>query len=411
MAAEQRSLRWLLGRLALQNLGRRKARSLFLMAAVAIGTGVIFTGAALMRSIDASMALGFTRMGADLIVVPDGALANITAALLTVEPTDLVLDADALAKARLDSVGRYAPQKILRVAHSGIGDHHEAVDFVGFDPQRDFTIQPWLAEKINRSLQADDVILGASRAAPLGSQVLIFGKPHIVYGRLARTGVGIHERGVFMPLASFDAMARRIPAGDGVPPAVLAPDKVAGFVVELAPGATMLQARFAVLSTLKGVKVVTGDSSLSGIRQGLAALLNGILALMVLLFASLALMVSVLFSAIVTERRVELGLLKAIGTQRSQMIGMMVIEAVMATGLGGLLGVIVGALIMRFHEHSLVFYLDKIGIPFVWLDAPRMIVFGLGAVLLACAIGALGVFYPAWRASRRDPYDLVRGEG
>jgi putative ABC transport system permease protein len=411
MAAEQRPLRWLLGRLALQNLGRRKARSLLLMAAVAIGTGVIFTGATLMRSIDASMALGFTRMGADLLIVPDGALTNITAALLTVEPTDLVLDADALAKARLDSIGRHAPQKILRVAHSGIGDHHEAVDLVGFDPPRDFTIQPWLAERINRSLQVDDVILGASRIGVLGSQVLIFGKPHTVYGRLARTGVGIHERGVFMPLPAFEAMARRLPGGNGTPPAVAAPDKVTGFLAELAPGATTLQARFAILSTLEGVKVVTGDSSLSGIRQGLAALLDGILALMVLLFASLALMVSVLFSAIVTERRVELGLLKAIGTQRSQMIGMMIIEAVIATGLGGLMGVVIGALIMRFYEHSLVYYLERIGVPFVWLDMPRMIAFAAGAVLLACVIGALGVLYPAWRASRRDPYDLVRGEG
>src|SRR5262245_49788803 len=411
MAADRRAIRWLLGRLALQNLGRRKARSLLLMAAVAIGTGVIFTGAALMRSIDVSMALGLTRMGADLMVVPEGALTNITAALLTVEPTDLVLDADALAKAKLDSVGRYAPQKILRAQHSGIGDHHEAVDFVGFDPDRDFTIQPWLAERINRPLQADDVILGASRAAPLGSQVLIFGKPHIVYGRLAPTGVGIHERGVFMSLAAFDAMARAMPVGDGMPPAVAAPSKVTGFLAELGPGATTLQARFAILSTLKGVKVVTGDSALSGIRKGLSALLNGMLALMVLLFVGLALMVSVLFSAIVTERRVELGLLKAIGTQRSQMIGMMIIEAVIATGLGGLLGVIVGGLIMRFYEHSLVYYLERIGIPFVWLDGPRLLAFAVAAILLACVIGALGVLYPAWRASRRDPYDLVRGEG
>jgi putative ABC transport system permease protein len=66
------------------------------MAAVAIGTGVIFTGSALMRSIDVSMALGLTRLGADLIVVPDGALTNITASLLTVEPTDLVLDAEEI---------------------------------------------------------------------------------------------------------------------------------------------------------------------------------------------------------------------------------------------------------------------------------------------------------------------------
>src|SRR5215475_7459345 len=410
MAVERRALRWLLGRLALQNLGRRKARSLLLMAAVAIGTGVIFTGAALMRSIDVSMTLGLTRMGADLMVVPDGALTNITAALLTVEPTDLTLDADALAKARLDSVARYAPQKILRVQHSGIGDHHEAVDFVGFDPNRDLTIQPWLAEKINRPLQADDVILGAGRAAPLGSQVLIFGKPHIVYGRLARTGVGIHERGVFLPLAAFDAMARQIPGGEGAP-AVAAPGKVTGFLVQLAPDATTLQARFSILSSLKGVKVVTGDSTLSGIRQGLSALLNGLLALMVLLFASLALMVSVLFSAIGTERRIELGLLKAIGTQRSQMIGMMVIEAVIATGLGGVLGVIVGGLIMRFYEHSLIYYLERIGIPFIWLDGPRLAAFAGASILLACVIGALGVLYPAWRASRRDPYDLVRGEG
>jgi putative ABC transport system permease protein len=398
----------LLARLALQNLGRRKARSLLLMAAVAIGTGVIFTGAALMRSIDVSMTLGLTRMGADLMVVPDGALTNITAALLTVEPTDLTLDANVLAKASLDSVARYAPQKILRVQHSGIGEHHEAIDFVGFDPARDLTIQPWLAERINRPLQADDVILGAGRAAPLGSQVLIFGKPYVVYGRLARTGVGIHERGVFLPLAAFDAMAKGLPDGA---PAIAAPDKVTGFLVQLTPGATPLQARFAMLSSLKGVKVVSGDSSLSGIRQGLSALLNGLLALMVLLFVALALMVSVLFSAIVTERRVELGLLKAIGTQRTQMIGMMVIEAVIATGLGGALGVIIGGLIMRFYEHSLIYYLEQIGIPFIWLDGPRLAGFAAASVLLACMIGALGVFYPAWRASRRDPYDLVRGEG
>src|SRR5215468_3093708 len=107
MAAEPRALRWLLGRLAMQNLGRRKARSLLLMAAVAIGTGVIFTGTVLMRSIDVSMALGLTRMGADLMVVPDHALTNITAALLTVEPTELTLDADALAKARLVSIAHY----------------------------------------------------------------------------------------------------------------------------------------------------------------------------------------------------------------------------------------------------------------------------------------------------------------
>src|SRR6267154_1905190 len=369
MAGEIRGVRWLLMSLALQNLGRRKARSLLLIAAVAIGSAVVFTGATLMQSIDRSMAMGFTRMGADMMVVPEGALTNITAALLVVEPTDLVLDADAFANAGLASVGRVAPQKIVRVEHSGIGSHHDSVDLIGFDPARDFTIQPWLAERINRGLQAGDVILGAERDAPLGSQLLIFGKPHIVYGRLGRTGVGTHERGVFMAFATLEALAGVIhgpmSGGGGAPPAALAPGKVTGFLVELAPGATALQARFAILSSLKGVKVVAGDTTMSGIRQGLAALLDG----------------------------------------------MLVTEAVLATGVGGLVGVVLGVLMMRLFERSLVYYLEKVGVPFIWVDTPRTIAFAAGAIVLASIIGALGVLYPAWRASRRDAYDLVRSEG
>jgi putative ABC transport system permease protein len=415
MAGEIRGVRWLLISLALQNLGRRKARSLLLIASVAIGSAVVFTGATLMQSIDRSMSVGFTRMGADMMVVPEGALTNITAALLVVEPTELVLDADALAKANLASVGRYAAQKIVRVEHSGIGSHHESVDLIGFDPARDFTIQPWLVERINRGLQPGDVILGAERDAPLGSQLLIFGKPHTVYGRLGRTGVGTHERGVFMLFATLEALAAvihgPIGGGGGAPPAALAPGKVTGFLVELAPGATALQARFAILSALSGAKVVAGDTTLSGIRQGLAALLDGILALMALMFVSTALMVSVLFSAIVTERKGELGLLKAIGARRGQVIGMMVTEAVLATGVGGLVGVALGVLMLRLFERSLVYYLEKLGVPFVWLDTPRTIAFAVGAIVLASVIGALGVLYPAWRASRRDAYDLVRSEG
>jgi putative ABC transport system permease protein len=400
-------MRWLLLSLALQNLGRRKARSLLLIAAVALGSGVVFTGAVLMQSIDRSMAVGFTRLGADMMVVPEGALTNITASLLVVEPTELVLDVDVLAKARLTSLGRIAAQKIVRVEHSGIGSHHDSADLIGFEPAHDFTVQPWLAEKLNRPLQGGDVILGAARDGVLGSQLLIFGKPHVVYGRLGRTGVGTHERGVFMSFATLDALAEAI-GGHGTKPAVLAPGKVSGFLAELAPGATPLQARFAILSNVKGVKVVAGDTTLSGIRQGLAALLDGILALMVLMFTSMALMVSVLFSAIVTERRAELGLLKAIGARRGQVLGVMVTEAVLATGIGGILGVVLGILVMRLFERSLVYYLENVGVPFLWVDLPRTIAFAVAAIVLATAIGVAGVLYPAWRASRRDAYDLVR---
>ena len=403
-------IRFLLGNLALQNLGRRKSRTLLLLAAVAVCSGAIFTGAVLMRSIETSMAVGFTRLGADMLVIPAGTLTNITAALLTAEPTDLTLDASELPRLeRLKGVRRAAPQLIFRTDASGYGGG-ELIDLIAFDPDRDITVQPWLEQHLDRPLREGDVIVGGRRAEPLGSELLLFGRPLTAYGKLGKTAVGTHERGLFITFATLDELRdimRQI-CGTKAP---LEPNKLSGVLLELAPGATTQQVRFAALANFPDIKVVAGESMLTSIRQGLAALLNGVLGLMVIMFVSTALMVSVLFSAIITERRRELGLLKAIGARSGQIIGMLLTEAALATALGGVMGCVLGVLLMRVYEHSLVYYLDRMGIPFVWLNAATTALIAFGCIALASLIGIAGALYPAWRASRQEPYDLIRSEG
>jgi putative ABC transport system permease protein len=404
------NIRFLLGSLALQNLGRRKARTLLLLAAVAVCSGAIFTGAVLMRSIETSMAVGFTRLGADMLVIPAGTLTNITAALLTAEPTDLTLDASELPRLeRLKGVRKAAPQLIFRTDASGYG-RGELIDLIAFDPRRDITVQPWLEQHLDRPLREGDVIVGGRREEPLGSELLLFGRPLTVYGKLGKTAVGTHERGLFITFATLDELRdimRQI-CGTKAP---LEPNKLSGVLLELAPGATTQQVRFAALANFPDIKVVAGESMLTSIRQGLAALLNGVLGLMVIMFVSTALMVSVLFSAIITERRRELGLLKAIGARSGQIIGMLLTEAALATALGGVMGCVLGVLLMRIYEHSLVYYLDRMGIPFVWLNTTTTGLIALACILLASLIGIAGALYPAWRASRQEPYDLIRSEG
>jgi putative ABC transport system permease protein len=401
----------LLGSLALQNLGRRKARTLLLLAAVAVCSGAIFTGAVLMRSIETSMAVGFTRLGADMLVIPSGTLTNITAALLTAEPTDLTLDTSVLPRLeRLKGVRKAAPQLIFRTDASGYGRGGELIDLIAFDPERDITVQPWLEQHLDRPLRPGDVIMGGRREEPIGSELLLFGRPLTVYGKLGKTAVGTHERGLFITFATLNELrdVMRQVCGTKAP---LEPDKLSGVLLELAPGATTQQVRFAALANFPGIKIVSGESMLTSIRQGLAALLNGVLGLMVIMFVSTALMVSVLFSAILTERRRELGLLKAIGARRGQIIGVLLTEAALATALGGLMGCVLGVLLMRIYEHSLVYYLDRMGIPFVWLNTATTGLIALACILLASLIGVAGALYPAWRASRREPYDLIRSEG
>lgn len=400
--------RRLIARLALQNLGRRRARTGLLLAAVAVSTAVAFAGAVVMRSIETSMEVGFSRLGADLMVVAADALTNITVALLTVEPTDSTVPADLLATGAVPGIGRAAPQRVFRTTRSGIGAGGESVDLIGFDPARDFTVQPWLAERLPRPMGPGDVIVGAARNLPPGSELVIFGTPFRVYGRLAPTGAGTHERGIFMDAARLVGLAPAVRDRTGAVPPMLHPDRVTGFLVELAPGAGELQTRFALLSRLTGIKVVTGASLLTGIRQGLTALLGGAVALLGLMFLSMAAMVSVLFSAIVSERRAELGLLKAIGARRGQIAGLTVLEAAMATGAGGLMGVLVGALLLRLFERALVFHLTEMGIPFLWLDRGGMALAAGACVAAAVLVGVAGALVPALRASRQEPYDLIR---
>src|SRR5262245_30686676 len=197
-------VRFLLGRLALQNLGRRKVRTLLLLAAVTVCTGAVFSGEILMRSIENSMAVGFTRLGADMLVVPAGTLTNITAALLTAEPTDLTLDDSVLGRLEaLKGVWKAAPQLIFRTDASGYRRGGDIVDLIAFDPGRDITVQPWLEQRLDRPVRQGDVILGGQREETLGSELLLFGRPLTVYGKLGKTAVGTHERGLFITFATL----------------------------------------------------------------------------------------------------------------------------------------------------------------------------------------------------------------
>jgi hypothetical protein len=112
--AGHRRDRWLLVRVAAQNIGQSRLRAIFLGLAVMLGVGVGFSSFVAGWALHAGITLSFARMGADLVVVPHAVLVNITSNLLTVQPTDETLDA-ALANTlgALPGVARVAPQRLV----------------------------------------------------------------------------------------------------------------------------------------------------------------------------------------------------------------------------------------------------------------------------------------------------------
>jgi putative ABC transport system permease protein len=180
-------------------------------------------------------------------------------------------------------------------------------------------------------------------------------------------------------------------------------------LILLADGTTPERVRFAVAQK-PGVKVVSGGSLFTSIRQGASALSGGVIILALAFPISSLLLVALLFSAIIAERSRELGLLIALGSRGQSVVRMVLAEAVITTGLGGLLGVGFGSALLLAFRRSLGYRLEVLQVSFVWPTMGTTALIAACCVLSAAAIGLLGAAVPAWRAGRRDPYDLIRRE-
>jgi putative ABC transport system permease protein len=100
----------------------------------------------------------------------------------------------------------------------------------------------------------------------------------------------------------------------------------------------------------------------------------------------------------VTERTKEIGLRKAVGATRGNILSQFLIEAVVLTGIGGFIGLVIGELasILMNRYSPLPAFVPAwaIGVG-VGISATVGIVFGL---------------WPAWKAARLDPIESLRYE-
>jgi putative ABC transport system permease protein len=149
--------------------------------------------------------------------------------------------------------------------------------------------------------------------------------------------------------------------------------------------------------------------NLSGILESAKAI-SAALTIILLLVAFIALVISGIgimniMLVTVTERTREIGIRKAVGATRSQILGQFLMEAVIISGSGALIGIVIagGVPLVAQILINLLPVPEKIQIPLSWISV-------LVALIVSCLTGVVFGYLPANRAANLQPTESLRYE-
>lgn len=394
---------------AFKTLVSHKMRSLLTMLGIVIGTGALVAVMSLIAGLNTTVAAQFQSVGTDIISVGKYPWVQIGENEDYARRKDLTIE-DAEAVGRLPSIGLMAPnvhtrrtisfgsQSLRFTLVSGTTPEYETIDNFAVEAGRFIT-------DLDVERHRQSAVIGADVAAelfelrdPIGRDIRIGGNRFHVVGVLEEKGdiLGSSlDDLVIIPISSFEKAfgSRRSVVIDAQPADGVGMDRAIEDIRQL------LRVRRRVpRHEPDDFAINTQDDLVSSYQQLTGVLyfaMTGIVAL-ALLVGGIGVMNVMLVS--VAERTREIGVRKAIGARRGDIVAQFLVESIVLTLLGGLVGILAGG--------GLGEAVGKLT-PLPAAVTPAAVGLATG---FALATGLVFGVYPATRAGRMNPIEALRYE-
>jgi len=390
--------------LSIKNLRRKFPRTLILLLAVTVVAGTLFSATIFATGMKNALKIGTYRLGADVLVVPEGSEVQARTALLTGEPTTFYMSRDILDKVKqVEGVKRASPQLFIKPTQFTCCYNVE-VFLIAFDPKTDFTIKPWIDKHLDRPLKVNEIIVGRDIPVVPGDTIPFYGSAFDVVAKMEPTGMNFFDRSAFMTMEAAYLMAEHSPERAMVP-LKIPRDRISAVLVQVKEGMDPERVAIRIEHDVPGVKAIASDKVISTVRRQMRGLLKGIVAISVVVWVITLLLIGFSFGMIVNERQREIGLLRAMGAKRSHIFRLFVSEASLISLIGGIVGVVLSGVFLALVRDLIK---RDLKLPYLVPDTSMLIWLVVLAIVFAEATGFFASLIPARRAARMDPYEAIR---
>ena len=402
--------------MALDTLRANKLRSSLTILGVSVGVITIIFMVSIIQGLNRAFADQIESLGSNTIFVSKfepsfGRPPNPE----EIHRKDLTMDdAEALRREAPSIAGVSPIHRMIAVTARYQDKQTDTPILLGVTPYYEFVHSQYVANgrfigDIDMQDRANVCVLGVDVMRALfpyenavDKEIRINGNPYRVIGVMEPLGNFFgqsRDNSIFMPITTFDKYYPDQPFPEVVFFIIVRPQSRAHVKSAIDEMTDILRRRRRVPPNAPNNFGISSQDSLLDVYNqltGATALVLTAISFVALMIGGIGVMNIMLVS--VTERTKEIGIRKAVGATKFNILSQFLIEAVVLTAIGGLAGLIVGevaSLLMNRYSPLPAF------VP-LWAIA-----MGIG---ISAAVGIVFGLWPAWKAARLDPIEALRWE-
>ncbi|MBR0600059.1 ABC transporter permease [Sinanaerobacter chloroacetimidivorans] len=383
-------------KLVIKNITRSRGRFIFTLLGIIIGIASFVTLLSLGGSLQNEVKKQASELGANLVITPKGWCAYEQISVLTGEQLPESIPFDVVNKVSAIKGLTAVPYLSEKTAIQ-----NNPVSVIGILPEEMKTFKGWGIENGNYFASQDEkaVVVGSGIAQQfklsLNDILTIRGEKFPIKGILKETG-SKDDTTVFVPLTIAQKLYG---VKDNVSFIAVKVDDIAkidSYIIKIQDTANVAVSSDKQL--LKSVLSIVGTVNLTLQLIAIVAIISAAFGI-----------INTMMTAI-SERRREIGILQAIGSKKSTIFTVFLLESGLYGLLGGAIGLVLGLVFSSIaapyiSQNEFTAFMKGSNLP-INLDLKLIV----GSLLFSLGISLVSGLYPAWRAARLTPVEAISYE-